>query len=1523
VSDSDCSGHGVCLFKESSSLKELETCAADNANCLTQCSCSTGFYGTSCGLTYSEFVNRTGAREFMCQSLEYLIRSTDPSHELLQALSATLTSTFDPHDVVNEDVMVSCLSVLRLLNNITDMGYLSNEALLNDMHTSPHVSMGNIVSKFSYALSLMLDDGRIGNGTLTTLIESIESELSITMDSLISSVSRNMVGGESTYEIVSDGVKASVSFGDAENLSNAVLTPPASGSKNKLPTIILPSTGLRACGSSASAGQYVRLSLLEWTNNPYITAINVSSTSALTSRVLRFTSVAEVPTVDVGPTQEEYSTTYELLMQYTSPQNWSQSDPGCTTFTGGSLTACPCDVLSYSAYEVKFKCYNLLELCPPISRRRLRKKVDWLHSDHPHFSHYINSRRRLDFDYEEGDDDGDGASTNLLEYGAMVDSIGTELVSTLLNNPADIVTNMKAMIPLLTVLSLMFFIMIITIIWLSYWDDFDANYIRYVQKAYGADKTSRENGLIEINARRKKFSLAAAFMTPRYWKIFDKQKRDTKQRPVQVASLKNVTRSRILSESSISECRSSTNILSPRTATCRSGSLCPSEFLDESRSDLSVISATLSSASGLTTPRSGNAERFFTKHIDSYDSGDNDENVGSVSQTLHSEVDTSEVTGSRTSFLRNCDEQDILQRTQSSRKIHVSEKNRLPHSGIFYYLTEKVGQYFDDALPPSSLLAEKDPLSRFVTAVIREHDWIRIFTYPSLRLTRVHRYFIVCTYVLIILFVDALFFGILFPDDQSCEEYNNTTPEQCENDPSPYSSALKKCIWDDDDKSCTLRPPPSSVQFYMVVAISVSLLSVLPQIIVAHIIEDYASQKPRWYSVPKKCPIQEYRQLSELHKTISYMLGKHNLSEFERHMELHSYYDQLTVEEEANVLLCDVQKFLENGTESSSYPWRVSDLSDDRKANLEAIQVSLGVYVDGTPEPLSLKQRVLFHTARQRIEWKLERVRDQVQAIQADMESFIEGEEGCRDTALIQHFILEQVSPIKRFLLRKQFFQFDNANPAEVDGTTWLMCWALIIAIWLFCMYWILQWAAMHSRVTMLAWGAQVVIAVIQDVFINEVILVMVTHVFVIENLRPQLKKIYHTLNYIMNVKVRGGDDNAVYGDVRVVQHLSASCRAARTDKLCHLPAAQLLMKLDDKDVALCRENRAAKMGKLTTLCVAIPVAIALSHEMVQECMLDVVIPTAWCCFIIANGYLYEVSPYLLALPYVLLFLGLLYRYAYVLPNRKKEARLKHISPAFHCSDSAKARPPASHTSVKKRRAQLKEEHQARAWKNMNRGIGLANPALDFSVRSSSSVIQRQLLIPNDIKQLQAKSNTKGFVFADSGGDPIGKIMNKVLWQAQTEMYDSSKLFIESGRLTSEVSRKGAALGHEEASSTSENEISMGSPKVGQRNERGKPVVQYAACDTEADGDILTALPEASHFIDSNQHWDDVSTDFSELTMSEMHFDDRSAVTGTTQGEYEELKCFPQQTKWEDLSTHDSQTVGIYEELKIHENKFH
>ena len=1172
ISGMECSGAGQCLFYDKATDLRLSECLTDNGNCVPRCNCDNDRFGSACSLSLDEYTNRALSRVALCDSLSHLIGRVDWSSELMLYVSAALRQTFKADEVASLDGLSSCLSVLEALTNISDAGHLTNNELYTDDGSSS--TQQNIMDTISEFLNfIQRSDKSLQGEDIETLVNHTVAALNAMIESMTARISSDMVGGEATLEIISSGVRLSVTFSDANDLHGAVLRPPSIGGA-AVPSIVLPASGMKACGGVGGSGDYMRLSLLEWQQNLFPSPSNDTASAKLMSRVFRFTSIGDnsPATGESSFSNATLSTTYELIMQYTSAQNWTYKGPDCALYDGnGKESDCPCDVVSFDEYEVHFLCYNLLDLCPVANARRRALTLDVTTDvgvDNPLYAYKKHiGRRRLDFDYEgEADDDGGADTSRISEYGALVKSLESEFISNL-GMPRSF--DVEDALPVLSCIAAVVLLFLIGMVLFAFWDEKDYNYVRYVLA-----NVNRGSG----STKEKKFDLTSAFISNR--SAFD--------------------------------------------------------ATDMSGGGVGVHKGANAVAIAKDEPTPKNWANVSTESFES------DSTSRAKTVVVRSIGEASPLTGNCTSTnASNCDSDALGQ---------------------------GVSSFFDNALPPSSLLESKSGWLRFWQAILREHNWIRCFTYPSLRLPRVIRYLTICTELMIILFVDSLFYGILFEDDGSCEEMSGRyghTEEECLSVPSRMQSSLSRCVWHEETSVCELRPPPSTIQFYMVVSIMITLISVIPNVICSILLSDICTLRPK-FTFAKSYDIDDcdhHRAMTTRRSELGRFMSAQNgiqPTEVNEQDEVFACIEHMTVEEEANFLLDIAEKTFRDSLKNCALPWRIENLTSDHDYDtVDHARKFIGVYPDGTPIPLTWMQRLTFGTPRKRIERKLKAVRRRVQGILGDMEMFVEGEEDCKDTLLIQNFILEQLSPFKRYALRHEFFQIDTAVPGFVNGYAWLMAWAFIVMVWIFLIYWVILWALNNSDVTVNAWAYQIVFVIIQEIFINELLQIFIVNVVVIEVLRPQLRRIYFALNTVIVSKMtdvvstdrrQGKREN-----LRVVQHMSASCRAAR--KHPELPAAQLLMRVDDNDAALCQHNRDISLGWLMSMIIVIPTLLALSHETIQQGIMDIIFPTMWCCFLLGNAYLYSISPILLAGPYALLLLYICLRYCYFLPKRHRNMK--------------------------------------------------------------------------------------------------------------------------------------------------------------------------------------------------------------------------------------------------------------------------
>lgn len=77
--------------------------------------------------------------------------------------------------------------------------------------------------------------------------------------------------------------------------------------------------------------------------------------------------------------------------------------------------------------------------------------------------------------------------------------------------------------------------------------------------------------------------------------------------------------------------------------------------------------------------------------------------------------------------------------------------------------------YVDCIFQSTGILKLESRTVRFLKALSRNHPWMRPFAYPSRRFPRSIRYLLLWSEIIVILFLDAVFYSLLYPNDQTCE----------------------------------------------------------------------------------------------------------------------------------------------------------------------------------------------------------------------------------------------------------------------------------------------------------------------------------------------------------------------------------------------------------------------------------------------------------------------------------------------------------------------------------------------------------------------------------------------------------------------------------------------------------------------------------------------------------------------------------------------------------------------------------
>ena len=258
--------------------------------------------------------------------------------------------------------------------------------------------------------------------------------------------------------------------------------------------------------------------------------------------------------------------------------------------------------------------------------------------------------------------------------------------------------------------------------------------------------------------------------------------------------------------------------------------------------------------------------------------------------------------------------------------------------------------------------------------------------------------------------------------------------------------------------------------------------------------------------------------------------------------------------------------------DDNQLPWEAMTDIDlrytEKNARMEAIEEFLGVLPDGSFLPLTFRQRLAFGTPQRRLEYKIEKARKRTTEIIEYITNLTPWEEDTKDIALLREFVLECLSPFKRQTLLINNALHDEAPDVRLTWPVYLLSWLFVSGCIIFFIYWIFAWGVYQGEAVLDAWGAVYGTSTARDVMLVQISKIVLINYLPALAMQAQLIRIRKVLADIsLNYINRGESSNeatAVEGDgsVRVIQHVSAACRASRSTELGSLPAAWLLRQV-------------------------------------------------------------------------------------------------------------------------------------------------------------------------------------------------------------------------------------------------------------------------------------------------------------------------------------------------------------------------
>lgn len=605
---------------------------------------------------------------------------------------------------------------------------------------------------------------------------------------------------------------------------------------------------------------------------------------------------------------------------------------------------------------------------------------------------------------------------------------------------------------------------------------------------------------------------------------------------------------------------------------------------------------------------------------------------------------------------------------------------------------------------------------RFVWCLIQNHDYLGMFSRPSISQRRFIRYSAFCRSLLLTLLVDTLFFSVFFDDGGQCNSYG--TKGMClERQNKATGQAF--CLWQPDGQNspytgnCSFREPPSNFIFQIVLALLTMLITLPIDLSIGYIFDQYAAKEADWKlihmdnmhddGVVSGHPTNEEEEehtnkddqlflaieegeggvdTSPTEKIIMTVQDSNQRNLFKQYSFSHltnktDVVHHESVEEELQHLKRKIASHFE---QSATLPFGDSGIQFEAwqqhiKARSDALSSYLGILPSGHMRWMTVREFMLYGNHQRRLMSKLKNVRDQEENLLDHLDQIQDVGSAIRASVLINAFVKEQLTGFKRWVLVNKLGCLDGFLVDRVHPYSWIAAWTFVIAVCIFCLYWIFAWGVTVGTTLIRAWGVNFIIATVQDIFFVCIAKCMIFYMIAMRSIRPQLVTIRDYLRQqlaLMQMRQLPLRKRLMMNNERgfsVVQTLSPACRAAgyllQTEETRFSSSAdakmdpkiailKLLRMIDDYDIVRCREVRSNKLTWIAIFIAFSPIVFVLFGEVMTDLTLDMIMPTISSAFLILNAILNAINPAILAIPYIVLAFVLLYYFG-LIPLAKYE----------------------------------------------------------------------------------------------------------------------------------------------------------------------------------------------------------------------------------------------------------------------------
>lgn len=277
---------------------------------------------------------------------------------------------------------------------------------------------------------------------------------------------------------------------------------------------------------------------------------------------------------------------------------------------------------------------------------------------------------------------------------------------------------------------------------------------------------------------------------------------------------------------------------------------------------------------------------------------------------------------------------------------HEDLVDKSSYDSIFHYL-----------LLPNYVIEQFNFHELFFHGLKRHHTIINSFYGLSLRYTRVLRWFHCCYNILLIFFMNTLFYQLFYPINGTCEEF--MTKELCEDKRNGISSIHQLCSW---DNSCRTNLETIQSRKYFLILVPGMILCVIApmRVLIDILFTEYITKvitiSPNIYESSRKDILDMENSLT--------VINSHSSD------GMRIFYDSNDISIEVDGMIQSIQSFYSDVNPEGYIPWK-----DDHRSNLfkykslyAAIVHTFQIYPDGTTAPMNLRQRLKYGNPWKRFE---------------------------------------------------------------------------------------------------------------------------------------------------------------------------------------------------------------------------------------------------------------------------------------------------------------------------------------------------------------------------------------------------------------------------------------------------------------------------------------------------------------------------------------------------------------------------